>query len=112
MGKGKRKKATFEWVRDADEPVVELAHRPTRAERKAGASRAKGIADDLVALDIELRPAIPLGADVLEALEEVDRVPSKARGALARAIARVAKALRFDDLDAIEAAIAEAPPES
>ena len=106
LAMGKRKKAVFDWVRDAEEPVRERVRRPTRAERTATADRANALAQALVAAG-PTAATIPLDPEITAALQAVHEVRAGAHGARRRAIRHLGALLRTEDLDAIAEALAD-----
>lgn len=99
-----RKRATFDYDSEAEEPWTPRVDRASLAERRAGPDRAREIAKQLVELNPIEWPHLPLDPEVVEGLHAYLKI-SKGN-AVKRQLGHLAALLRVADHDAIEAAIA------
>ena len=95
-------KKQFQWIRDAEEPVVESAPRESRAERLVYTKHASRLAKALVKLAPNEWPHLSLTEDLIEMLEVYTSLQSKAKIAKKRALGRISTLLLEVDLDELE----------
>ena len=83
-----------------DEPLPE---RPSKSQRKREMHQLQALGERLVELNSEQIAGIPLGAELLQALEEMRRI--KGREARRRQLQYIGRLMRHEDGDAIAAAL-------
>jgi len=98
-------KKTFDWVRDAEEPMRALVERESRSKQEARARKAADLVDQLVGLGESAQKHVPLDDSTHRELREYARISPKARSARRRQLNHLGTLLLAEDLDAIEAAL-------
>ena len=98
-------KKPYDWIRDADEPVVPSAYRESRAEKKQAPRRAQRLAKALVASPQRDWPFLGLSELSLQALEAYAGIPRRGAIAKKRQLQRIGTLLLDEDLDALEEAM-------
>jgi ribosome-associated protein len=83
-----------------DEPLPE---RPSKSQRKREMHQLQALGERLVELNQEQIAGIPLGTELLQALEEMRRI--KGREGRRRQLQYIGKLMRHEDGDAIAAAL-------
>ena len=83
-----------------DEPLPE---RPSKSQRKREMHQLQALGERLVELNQEQIAGIPLGTELLQALEEMRRI--KGREARRRQLQYIGRLMRHEDGDAIAAAL-------
>jgi len=83
-----------------DEPLPE---RPSKSQRKREMHQLQALGEHLVELNQEQIAGIPLGTELLQALEEMRRI--KGREARRRQLQYIGRLMRHEDGDAIAAAL-------
>ena len=106
MGK---KRARFDWSADPDDPALRVpVERESRAPLKLRLAELQALANDLAELPTAARAELPLGAEVLEALQKLaDTRPSPARK---RQLNYVKRLMAEVDVEAVRTAMAGETP--
>ena len=97
MGKRAKKKATFEWTKDGDDPV--RVTRATRREKKAQDERLVPIAKELLGMRPAERKRAPISEATAKVLEDTLRIKKGARIAIKRSTDLLVGMLRNEDVD-------------
>ncbi|MAY80718.1 MAG: hypothetical protein CL930_08025 [Deltaproteobacteria bacterium] len=108
----------FQWSRegeDDEEGEVHFTERGNRTEANRAKDKLFSTVKDLVEMKKERRNQLPLSEDVRDAIEEAIRIKNKGkvRGGFRRQLLYVAKVLRQEeeeDIDALYRAIEGLPP--
>lgn len=78
---------------------------PSKSQAKRDALEIRALGAELAALGASERARIPLDADVISAIDELNRIRASANGARKRQLSFLAKRLRQCDLEPIEQAL-------